>query len=207
MTEINANYFFEKGEDNEHPILMLHGTGGTEKDLVPLARLVNPNATLLGIRGRLVENGQTRYFNHTPTGGFDLESLSSETDWLLEQLDLLAKEKDIDVAKLTVLGYSNGANVVIYAMLEKYVQLKNALLFHPMALKESPKIPRLPENKVWLSHGDRDPIVSADNFEFLVGEINAAGMDYTIFNHQQSHNINRDEMVAAKQWYNQRILN
>ncbi|KRM43152.1 alpha/beta hydrolase [Amylolactobacillus amylophilus] len=206
MAEITANYFFEKCEDNGHPILMLHGTGGNEKDLVPIARLINAKATLIGIRGRLVENGQTRYFNHTASGGFDLESLSSETDWLLEQVDLLAKEHGFDVTKLTVIGYSNGANVAIYSMLEKYVQFRNAILFHPMALKESPKIPRLPENKVWLSHGDRDPIVSADNFEFLVGEINAAGMDYTIFNHQQSHNINRDEMVAAKQWYDEHIL-
>ena len=205
MTEINANYFFQDGPDRKHPFLMLHGTGGTERELLPMAQFVNADSPAIGIRGRISEQGMTRYFLHNEEGGFDLDSLSKETDWLLEQFELIAKKLKLKPEDFTVLGYSNGANVAAYSLLEKQPKFKKAILYHPMALKATDKFLDKSGDKAWLSHGDKDPICSIDNFGALTSFLEASKVDVTVFNHPEKHNITRDEMVNSKKWYEKNL--
>ncbi|MFD1464889.1 alpha/beta hydrolase [Lapidilactobacillus mulanensis] len=205
MATQEAHVFYKPGKNDAPPILMLHGTGGDEQDLSGLATFIAPDSAQLGIRGRLLENGQTRYFAHTATGGFDLDSLEHETDWLLATVDHYAQQYQLDPAQMIVLGYSNGANVAAYAWLEKQPQFKKGILFHPMLLKTPAKAQALKAVQIWSSHGTNDPIVSQANFESLVGHLQNAQAEVTVFNHEQSHNINQDELNSAKNWFAQQL--
>ncbi|AMV61965.1 Carboxylesterase [Pediococcus damnosus] len=179
---------------------MLHGTGGDEQDLSKIASYLLPTSPQLGIRGRLIENGQTRYFNHTADGSFDLNSLNSETDWLLETIDTYTEQYHLDQEKMIVVGYSNGANVAAYAWLTKRPRFKKAVLFHPMLLTPTVDLPDLSKISIWGSHGEQDPIVSKTNFDELMQSLTGTHADVSIFEHEQSHNINEPELVSAKAW-------
>ncbi|WPC19117.1 dienelactone hydrolase family protein [Pediococcus inopinatus] len=200
MANEQAHVFFKSGDPAVAPILMLHGTGGDEEDLSKIASYLSPSSPQLGIRGHLIENGQTRYFNHTEDGGFDLESLDSETDWLLEAIDTYSEQYHLNQEKMIVVGYSNGANVAAYAWLAKHPLFKKSVLFHPMVLTQVTTLPDLSNVSLWASHGAQDPIVSKTNFDELMQTLDTAHADISIFEHEQSHNINEPELVSAKAW-------
>ncbi|MFD1318770.1 alpha/beta hydrolase [Loigolactobacillus zhaoyuanensis] len=204
MTD-NVNYYFKAGAATKAPILMLHGTGGYEDDLVTLAQQLAPDSPLLGIRGRLVEQGSTRYFAHTTTGGFDLDSLARETTWLLATIDELAEKHDLEVSKMIVLGYSNGANMAAHAWLTNQAKFKAGILLHPMQLMQYSSVASLNDVKIWASHGHIDPIVSAANFQALTQSLTKAQVDLTIFEANQSHAISPPELASAQQWLQQII--
>ncbi|GEL14510.1 alpha/beta hydrolase [Pediococcus cellicola] len=195
-----THIFFKPGKSTSAPILMLHGTGGDEQDLSKIVSYLAPDSPQLGIRGRLVENGQTRYFTHTQDGGFDLVSLSQETDWLLDTIAQTASKYELNTDEMIVVGYSNGANVAAYALLEKQATFKTGILFHPMLLKPTQSLPNLSQVKVWGSHGAKDPIVAKANFVQLMQTLQQAHAEVTIFEHQQFHNINEQELESAKKW-------
>ncbi|MBW4802419.1 dienelactone hydrolase family protein [Loigolactobacillus coryniformis] len=201
MTELN--YYFQAGDPAQAPLLMLHGTGGYEDELVPLAKKIAHNSPLLGIRGRLVENGRTRYFAHTATGGFDLNSLAQETTWLLQTIDQLAVKHHLAANRMIVLGYSNGANMAAHAWLTGQAQFKTGLLFHPMQLTPYKTVQPLSDVKIWASHGSFDPIVPAANFQTLTQSLTTAQADFTVFEAEQSHALSPQEITAAQQWLQQ----
>lgn len=195
-----SNVYFEQGNDNAPAILMLHGTGGNERDLAQIADLIVPNSTKLGIRGRLLENGMTRYFAHNQDGTFDLESLQTETDLLMKEIDVQTQKYEIDVKKLIVLGYSNGANVAAYSLLKNMAKFKNAILLHPMLLTEDDNSNSLTDINIWFSHGKNDPIVSVENFNGLVDSFKKRDANIGTFEEGMSHQITADEITAARNW-------
>lgn len=198
MSELHTAFF--PGEPNKAPILMLHGTGGDESDLLPIATFLAPDSPKLGIRGRVNEGGANRYFQHTPDGGFDLENLSQETDWLLETVHDLAAKHGLDESRLVVLGFSNGANVAAYAWLYKHAPFKTAVLLHPMQLDGQPSTANLSDVSAFMSHGDVDPIVSSANFAALQQQLTDAGAAIKTYEAHQSHQLTREELAAAKEW-------
>ncbi|MHC9531888.1 alpha/beta hydrolase [Dellaglioa sp. L3N] len=199
MTEAITSY--KPGKAGNATVLMLHGTGGTESDLLSIADFLAPDSPKIGIRGRLVENDLTRYFAHLPDGGFDLNSLAVETKWLMTVIDELAVEYAFDPEKLIVLGYSNGANVAYYSLLTGQAQFKTAVLLHPMILSSDVKTDiDLSDIKIWGSHGFLDPIVSKSNFGELKNFCQQADIDFTSFEAEQSHQISESELMDAKQW-------
>lgn len=204
----DAYIFFKEGKPGYAPILMLHGTGGGEEDLVNIADFLSPNSPKLGIRGRLIENGRTRYFNHTEDGGFDLDSLDSETDWLLETIKETFAEHHLDPTQAIVVGYSNGANIAAYSWLNgKDTPFRTAILFHPMLLTDATITRGLDDIKVWDSYGANDQIVSPQSFFALNSSLKVAGAQVTSFQHQSAHKITDEELTSAKKWINQINLN
>ncbi len=193
-------HYFRAGIATKPPILMLHGTGGYEDELAPLAQQLAPDSPLLGIRGRLTEQGRTRYFAHTADGRFDLTSLANETTWLMTAIDELAAKYKLAVARMIVVGYSNGANIATHAWLTQQAKFKTGILFHPMQLTDYQPIPTLNEIKVWASYGSLDPIVTATNFAALTQTLTTAHADLTVFKAEQSHALSPQELAAAKKW-------
>ena len=159
-----------------------------------------PNSPMLSIRGRVQEQGMNRYFKHSENGGFDLNNLEQETTWLFKVLNELCQKFNIDYERFIVVGYSNGANVVARALLTRSDTFHTGIFFHPMALSTVDSKQDLSDVKVWMSHGDQDPIVPAQNFKVLDTYLEEQGAEVTIFRHDQSHNLNEAELANAKSW-------
>src|SRR5690625_4293097 len=107
-----VKHIFEKGHNrNKRTFLLLHGTGGTERDLLPLAHMIDPDANILSVRGKVLENGMPRFFRRLSEGVFDEEDLIYRTEELKQFLDDAAQTYNFDRQQVYAIGYSNGANI------------------------------------------------------------------------------------------------
>lgn len=126
-------HVYRKGTDANQPTLVLfHGTGGNEQDLLPLAELLAPGASVLGIRGNVLENGMPRYFRRLAEGVFDEEDLIFRTHELKQFLDVAAAQYGFDADNLVAVGYSNGANIAGSLLFHYGNLFRSAVLLHPM---------------------------------------------------------------------------
>lgn len=138
-------------------MLLLHGTGGNEADLMPLAHRIAPNARLLGVRGRSNEEGMTRYFRRLSMASFDQNDIRSEAAAFEAFMRGAVAAYGLDPARVTVLGYSNGANFAGAVMALYPGLLRRAILIRPMAVLENlPKVD-LSATKVLTLSGEGDP--------------------------------------------------
>src|SRR4029077_1658625 len=117
---------------SERTLLLLHGTGGNERDLIPLGRELDPNASLLSPRGKVLENGMPRFFRRLAEGVFDLEDLKERTHELADFVVSAAAHYKIDIKNITAVGYSNGANIAASMLLLRPEILPAAVLFRAM---------------------------------------------------------------------------
>jgi phospholipase/carboxylesterase len=193
---------FVRGK-SERTLLLLHGTGGNERDLTPLGRELDPNASLLSPRGKTLENGMPRFFRRLSEGVFDLEDLRKRTDELGDFVISAAQHYEIDNKRIIAVGYSNGANIAASMLLLRPQILSAAILFRAM-------VPLVPETKpdlssihVLISEGDRDPIVSAAEAGRLAGLLRGAGADVTIRFLQSGHELTSDDVELAREWLSQ----
>ena len=185
---------------SKRTLLLLHGTGGNERDLIPLGRELDPNASLLSPRGKTLENGRPRFFRRLSEGVFDLEDLRKRTNELGDFVISAAQHYEIDNKRIIAIGYSNGANIAASMLLLRPEILSAAILFRAM-------VPLVPETKpdlspihVLVSEGDRDPIVSAAEAGRLAGLLRSAGADVTIRFLQSGHELTPDDVDLAREW-------
>ena len=122
---------FVAGKSNR-TLLLLHGTGGNERDLIPLGRELDPNAALLSPRGKILENGMPRFFRRLAEGVFDLEDLKKRTHELADFVVAAADRYKIDIHNIVAVGYSNGANIAASMLLLRPEILSAAILFRAM---------------------------------------------------------------------------
>lgn len=199
-----TNYIFKPGDKNLTPVLVLHSTGGDEKQLIPLAEDLFPNHSLLSIRGRVSDQGINRYFKLKGPGftkeNFDLESLSQESQWLAAEVVRLGEEYELDLSKLAVIGYSNGANVALYMQLKGLIQFDRVLAFHAMQLTDVDTPVIADESKIFLTHADNDPIVTRANLEELSSDLQKTECELEVFKASFGHQLSNEELVAAKKW-------
>ncbi|HJX26089.1 MAG TPA: hypothetical protein VJ252_08025, partial [Chthoniobacterales bacterium] len=120
-------------------LLLLHGTGGNEHDLLPLGRVLDPTAALLSPRGKILENGMPRFFRRLAEGVFDLEDLKKRTHELADFVAASAEQYQFAADKLVAVGYSNGANIAGSMLLLRPETFRTAILFRAM-------VPLVPEN-------------------------------------------------------------
>src|SRR5271169_5048159 len=129
-TTLSFIHRFEKGaEGGAHPLLLLHGTGGDENDLLALGRMVAPHVPMLSPRGRVLENGMPRFFRRLAEGVFDLDDLKLQTDALAEFAGSASERYGMTDHKLIAIGYSNGANIAASLLLMHPRLLSGAILF------------------------------------------------------------------------------
>ncbi|WP_214763407.1 MULTISPECIES: alpha/beta hydrolase [unclassified Exiguobacterium] len=183
----------------ETTLVLLHGTGGTEQDLIPLARRLAPEANILTLRGDVLENGMSRFFRRHAEGVLDLEDLKQQTERFLTFLDDAAAEYGIDRDQMIPLGYSNGANLIGSALYRKNA-FHASLLFHPMVPDRSLTLPDLTGANVFISAGERDPICPKTETEELTSTLRSAGADVELFYHEGGHELRMEEVEAAQTW-------
>ncbi|GAB2027762.1 alpha/beta hydrolase [Lactovum odontotermitis] len=199
-----THYLYRSGDPELAPVLLLHGTGGSETDLLPLAEMLLPNHPLLAIRGRVSENGLNRYFERYAEGQFNLESLATETDWLFDELTNLAGKFEMDLTKMIVLGYSNGANIALHMALTKPANFSAVIAHHAMQLTEVPvQADQLAQTDIFLTYCKNDPIVSDESFGQLTENLRAAGAKLSIHNENSGHQLTHSEAQAAHSYLRQ----
>ena len=181
-------------------LLLLHGTGGDENDLIPLGQLLLPNANLLSPRGNVPEGGMARFFRRLREGVFDLEDLSVRTQDLAEFIELAADQLGFDPSRVIAVGYSNGANIAASLLLRRPERLRAAVLLHAMVPFEPESVPDLSGKPIFLSAGRNDPIVPQENTRRLAELFQSANADLTVHWHDAGHSLTREEAIAARDW-------
>src|SRR6266513_1196681 len=181
-------------------LLLLHGTGGNEHDLIALGRELDPSAALLSPRGKVLENGMPRFFRRLAEGVFDLEDLKKRTTELADFLAAAAQHYGFASDNVVSVGYSNGANIAASMLLLRPEILSDAILFRAMVPLNPDMLPDLSSVRVWIGAGDQDPIIPASEAQRLVELLRRAGADVTIHFASASHGLTTADVEAARTW-------
>ena len=190
---------FTRGK-SERTLLLLHGTGGNERDLIQLGRELDPNASLLSPRGKVLENGMPRFFRRLSEGVFDLEDLKKRTHELADFVIAAAEHYEIDIKNLIAVGYSNGANIAASMLLLRPETLAAAILFRAMVPLIPENQPELSSVRVWIGAGSVDSIVPASETKQLAELLRGAGADVTIRFFRGGHELTNEDVDAAREW-------
>jgi phospholipase/carboxylesterase len=183
------------------PLLMLHGTGGDEHDLLPLREHLAPEAPVLSVRGSVLENGMPRFFRRLREGVFDEDDLRARVDEL--GAFLTAAEKAYDVAPGTwiAVGFSNGANIASALLFGHPEELAGAVLIAAMApYRDGPPQADLTGKRVLVANGRRDPMATPDHTATLADQLQAAGAAVTLLPHDGGHAIDARQLPRIAQW-------
>jgi len=186
---------------NAPTLLLLHGTGGDEEDLLPLGKLLAPSANLLSPRGQVLENGMPRFFRRLSEGVFDIPDLRKRANELAEFVTKASESYDFDPHDVTAAGFSNGANIAAALLLLHPGILKSAILLHPMVPVIPETMPDLTGVRVFIGAGRLDPIATPMETERLATLLESAGADVTLHWQVGGHGLSREEALAAATWF------
>ena len=181
-------------------LLLLHGTGGNEDDLIPLGQQLLPDAAILSPRGKISEHGAPRFFRRLAEGVFDHEDLVFRTHELADFVHEAADQYGFDKERLVALGYSNGANIAASLMLLHPDLLRAAVLFRAMVPFEPEGTPDLSGVPVFLAAGRRDTMIPPDNTERLAEILRASGANLDLRWKNTGHPLTYEELEEAKDW-------
>jgi Predicted esterase len=183
------------------PLLLLHGTGGSEHDLLPLGRTLAPGSALLSPRGKVSERGAARFFARLAEGVFDPAEVARRTDELADFISAAAAHHRFDISRLIATGFSNGANVAATLLLLRPVVLAGAILIRPMVVIDRPAAPdSLAGKRVLILSGSEDPLVPNDHPRRLAAHLRAGGADVTLEVFPTGHTLTRQDIAAAQTW-------
>jgi phospholipase/carboxylesterase len=185
---------------SDRTLLLLHGTGGNEHDLLPLGRELDPTAALLSPRGKILENGRPRFFRRLAEGVFDLEDLKKRTHELADFVSAAAEQYQFAADQLVAVGYSNGANIAASMLLLRPETFRTAILFRAMVPLVPEDLPDLSSARVWIGAGNQDPIIPASETQRLVELFRRARADVTIRFLDASHGLTNGEIEIARDW-------
>ncbi|WP_423408913.1 alpha/beta hydrolase [Heyndrickxia sp. MSNUG] len=195
-------HVFNKGtNDNKPTLLLLHGTGGNELDLLPIAGMIDEKASVLSVRGNVLENGMPRFFRRLAEGVFDIEDLIFRTKELNEFLDEAAVKYGFDRHNVIAVGYSNGANIAASLLFHYQNALKGAILHHPMVPRKGIELPDLTGTPVFIAAGTNDPICPPSESEELQSLLEKANAKVELHWENRGHQLTLQEVEAAAQWY------
>jgi predicted esterase len=198
--------FVPAEEPGAPALLLLHGTGGNEDDLLPLGRMLDERAALLSPRGKVLEHGMPRFFRRLAEGVFDHEDLVNRTHELAEFVEQAVDEYGIDPERLFAVGFSNGANIAASLLLLHPGLLSGAVLLRAMMPFEPETPPDLSRTPVYLAAGRADQIVPAENTERLAQLLQKAGAEVTLDWQPGGHGIGPEEIQSARDWLVEKII-
>lgn len=185
---------------SERTLLLLHGTGGNERDLIPLGRALEDTASLLSPRGKVLENGMPRFFRRLAEGVFDTEDLRRRTNELAEFVIAAAQHYKINRNRLVAVGYSNGANIAASMLLLRPEVFSAAILFRAMVPLIPEKEPDLSSTRVWIGAGKFDPIIPGSQTQQLAKLLRGAGANVVVRYFESGHELTREDIDAAREW-------
>ncbi|MGY4385940.1 phospholipase/carboxylesterase [Pedobacter sp. UYP24] len=203
MNYQSLKYIYKaSGNPDANTLLLLHGTGGNEKDLISLGESFGANINLLSVRGNVSERGMPRFFKRLGMGIFDEKDIAFRTDELLAFLQDTAVKEGFDISKLIALGYSNGANIA-GAMLIKYPNaLAGAILFRPMQpFKELGTITVENAVPIFITNGAADPTVDPKSTANYLKALLAGGFNVESVSLPAKHNLTQQDVTLALNWY------
>jgi phospholipase/carboxylesterase len=182
-------------------LLLLHGTGGNEQDLIPLGRELYPRAAMLSPRGKVLESGMPRFFRRLAEGVFDIEDLKFRTHELADFVEKASKVYSFNLRIAISMGYSNGANIASSMLLLRPEVTFSAILFRAMVPFIPEKVPNLTGKNIFMGAGEYDPIVPREQTEMLFRLFEEAGANVMLHWQKNSgHELGYDEISAAKDW-------
>jgi predicted esterase len=184
-------------------LLLLHGTGGDENDLVSLGQALSEYAALLSPRGKVLENGNPRFFRRLAEGVFDVEDLISRTHELAEFVIAARSDYGFESDPVIAVGFSNGANISASLILLRPEVLNGAILFRPMVPLTPQTLPVLGNLPVWAGASRNDPFIAPKETERLIALLRKAGADVTLRWGEGGHSITGAEVDAARAWLTQ----
>jgi phospholipase/carboxylesterase len=181
-------------------LLLLHGTGANEDDLLNLGRALDPTAALLSPRGKVLEGGAPRFFRRLAEGVFDEKDVVARAHELADFVEAAAIHYQIDPARIIPVGYSNGANIAAAMILLGAAKFSQAILLRPMVPLRPLTLPDLKETGVLLSAGQFDPIARPTIVRRLGELLNKAGAKVSLQFQQGGHELTPADVEAARQW-------
>jgi len=185
---------------SKRTLLILHGTGGNEHDLIPLGREIDPAAAILSPRGKVLENGMPRFFRRLAEGIFDEEDLKRRTHELADFVGAAAQHYEFVADKIVAVGYSNGANIAASFLLLRPETLRTAILFRAMVPLVPENLPDLSSARVWIGAGNQDPIIPTSETQRLVELLRGARAEVTIRFVNAGHGLTNAEVETASLW-------
>jgi phospholipase/carboxylesterase len=205
-TALSFIHRFEPGDRRQAfpPLLLLHGTGGDENDLLPLGQAVAPGAALLSPRGKVLENGMPRFFRRLAEGVFDEEDVRHRADELADFIDEARKRYGIGAP--VALGYSNGANIAAAVALLRPDALAGAMLLRALVPLSSPPKADLAGKPVLIVSGQFDPIIPPANSGRLAAVLTTAGADVQQRTLPVGHELSQADIAIARKWMSEQTI-
>jgi phospholipase/carboxylesterase len=180
------------------PLLLLHGTGGDENDLLPLGQMISPGAALLSVRGQVLEHGMPRFFRRLAEGVFDEADVIRRANDLADFLE--AARETYGLPAPLALGYSNGANIAAAMLLLRPRTLQGGILLRAMVPLAQPPEANLSGRSLLLVSGQHDPIIPPANGERLAAMLTRAGADVTRRVLPVGHQLSQADVSLAREW-------
>lgn len=181
-------------------LLLLHGTGGDERDLLPLGEFLDGDAHLLSPRGNVREGQMARFFRRLRPGVFDEEDLRARAAELARFVDEARGEYGVARESLWAVGFSNGANIAASLLLLHPGVLAGAVLLRPMLPVEVGDELDLAGIPVYVAAGTKDEMIPRDSTEALIERLKRAGAAVTVSWAEAGHRFGREELEAAREW-------
>lgn len=200
MTDLAFTHRWEPRPGSTRTLLLLHGTGGDEHDLIPLGDLLDRGANLLSPRGQVLEHGMPRFFRRLAEGVFDIPDLKARTQQLGEFIEGASAQYGFPTDGVTAVGFSNGANIAAALLLQRPGLVKEAILYRAMVPLELETLPDLHGTRVFIAAGQHDPIIPPSNSERLAAMLREAGADVELRWAPTGHQLTREDVDASKAW-------
>jgi predicted esterase len=197
MTDVTYRFIPGTGD---RTLLLLHGTGGNENDLLPLGQSIDPDASLLSPRGRVLENGAPRFFRRLAEGVFDEKDVVARAHELANFVSAAAKKHGFDQNTLVAIGYSNGANIASAMMLLGLLKFRGAILFRPMVPLSHPPDASLENGAVLICGGRFDPIATPDQISALTELLRDRKAEVEVRILESGHELTDADVEAARDW-------
>jgi phospholipase/carboxylesterase len=195
-----------RGKQVSTTLLLLHGTGGSEEDMLPLGQQVAPEAAILSPRGKVLENGMPRFFRRLSEGVFDIEDLKFRTYELADFVEQASRIYGFSLQHVIAVGYSNGANIAASELLLRPEIFSAAILFRAMVPLEPDTLPDLTNKYIFMSSGLYDPIVPKQQAERLFGLFKKAGAKVSLNWQDSGHELAMKEVQKAEEWLHSDIV-
>jgi predicted esterase len=203
VSDLGFAHVFRAPADPAAPtLLLLHGTGGTEHDLIPLAGRIAPAAGILSLRGKVLEGNMPRFFRRLAEGVFDLDDLRFRTKELAGFVETSASRYGFDAARLVAVGFSNGANIAASLLLLEPGVLSGAILFRAIVPLVPDRLPALTGTRILMSNGRSDSLIPAPLAERLADLFRQSGADLTIEWQPGGHSLTKEDVALAARWIN-----
>jgi len=198
-------HIFKKGI-NDNTLLLLHGTGGDEHDLLDVGNIIDPNANILSVRGNVKEAEMNRFFRRLSPGVFDLEDLDVRTRELYDFINEASRKYGFNRNKVIAIGYSNGANIAASMLFTIENALLGAILLRPMVPRKDKELVTNSNTSIFIAAGLYDNICPPEETNELVSYLKVKNKEVRLEWIKANHRLTYDELLLIKEWYNERFI-